>query len=155
MCDLLIAAIIEKYDVHISPISVYELYYGGYYSGKLKPVEDVLAMMNLGLRPLPHPDGERGHIIGDRDRLCSKLDYITACKAAINQNKGTTTAEAIIGRLIEERDGEKKGYKRNQSWFKEQEKGLREDTALAAIIDRLDPKKSAEKSDDYVSVPKP
>lgn len=42
----ILPAIIEKYDVHISPISVYELYYGGYYSGKLKPVEDVLAMMN-------------------------------------------------------------------------------------------------------------
>ena len=42
----ILPAIIEKYNVHISPISVYELYYGGYYSGKLKPVEDVLAMMN-------------------------------------------------------------------------------------------------------------
>jgi tRNA(fMet)-specific endonuclease VapC len=35
----------EKYEVYISPVSIYELYYGGYYSGKLKPVEDVLAML--------------------------------------------------------------------------------------------------------------
>jgi tRNA(fMet)-specific endonuclease VapC len=37
--------LIEKYKVYISPVSIYELYYGGYYSGKLKPVEDVLAML--------------------------------------------------------------------------------------------------------------
>lgn len=37
--------LIAKHDVYISPVSVYELYYGGYYSGKIKPVEDVLAMM--------------------------------------------------------------------------------------------------------------
>ncbi len=37
--------LIAKHDVYISPVSVYELYYGGYYSGRVKPVEDVLAMM--------------------------------------------------------------------------------------------------------------
>lgn len=37
--------LIAKHDVYISPVSVYELYYGGYYSGKIKPVEDVLAML--------------------------------------------------------------------------------------------------------------
>jgi len=37
--------LIEKYYVYISPISVYELYYGGFYSGKVKSVEDVLSMM--------------------------------------------------------------------------------------------------------------
>jgi predicted nucleic acid-binding protein len=37
--------LIAKHEVYISPVSVYELYYGGYYSGRVKPVEDVLAMM--------------------------------------------------------------------------------------------------------------
>lgn len=37
--------LIGKYEVFISPVSIYELYYGGYYSGKLKPVEDVLAKL--------------------------------------------------------------------------------------------------------------
>lgn len=37
--------LIAKHDVYISPVSIYELYYGGYYSGRVKPVEDVLAMM--------------------------------------------------------------------------------------------------------------
>ncbi len=37
--------LIAKYDVNISPVSVYELYYGGYYSGRVKPIEDVLTMM--------------------------------------------------------------------------------------------------------------
>ncbi len=41
----ILPALIGKYEVHISPVSIYELYYGGYYSGKLKPVEDVLAML--------------------------------------------------------------------------------------------------------------
>jgi predicted nucleic acid-binding protein len=41
----ILPALISKYAVYISPISVYELYYGGYYSNKLKPVDDVLAMM--------------------------------------------------------------------------------------------------------------
>jgi tRNA(fMet)-specific endonuclease VapC len=37
--------LIAKYNVYISPISVYELYYGGYYSGKVKAVEDVLSVI--------------------------------------------------------------------------------------------------------------
>lgn len=37
--------ILKKFDVCISPISVYELFYGRFYSGKLKPVEDVLEML--------------------------------------------------------------------------------------------------------------
>ena len=41
----ILPALIGKYEVYISPVSIYELYYGGYYSGKLKPVEDVLAML--------------------------------------------------------------------------------------------------------------
>ena len=41
----ILPALIEKYEVYISPVSIYELYYGGYYSGKLKPVEDVLAIL--------------------------------------------------------------------------------------------------------------
>ena len=41
----ILPAIIKKHGVYISPVSVYELYYGGYYSGKLKPVDAVLAMM--------------------------------------------------------------------------------------------------------------
>jgi tRNA(fMet)-specific endonuclease VapC len=41
----ILPVLISKYDVYISPISVYELFYGGYYTGKLKPVDDVLAMM--------------------------------------------------------------------------------------------------------------
>lgn len=41
----ILPAVIKKHEVYISPVSVYELYYGGYYSGKLKPVDDVLTMM--------------------------------------------------------------------------------------------------------------
>jgi tRNA(fMet)-specific endonuclease VapC len=41
----ILPALIGKYEVYISPVSIYELYYGGYYSGKLKPVEDVLAIL--------------------------------------------------------------------------------------------------------------
>jgi len=37
--------LITKYDVYISPVSVYDLYYGGYYSGKIKPVENVLSLI--------------------------------------------------------------------------------------------------------------
>ena len=37
--------LLKKHEVCISPISVYELYFGGYYSGKLKPVEDVLSTL--------------------------------------------------------------------------------------------------------------
>lgn len=41
----ILPTLIGKYEVYISPVSIYELYYGGYYSGKLKPVEDVLAIL--------------------------------------------------------------------------------------------------------------
>lgn len=41
----ILPAIIKKHEVYLSPVSVYELYYGGYYSGKLKPVDDVLTML--------------------------------------------------------------------------------------------------------------
>lgn len=41
----ILPTLIRKYEVYISQVSIYELYYGGYYSGKLKPVEDVLAML--------------------------------------------------------------------------------------------------------------
>jgi len=37
--------LIAKHNVYISPVSIYELYYGGYYSGKVTPVDDVLAMI--------------------------------------------------------------------------------------------------------------
>jgi len=37
--------ILKEFDVYISPISVYELFYGGFYSGKLESVEDVLDML--------------------------------------------------------------------------------------------------------------
>ena len=38
--------LLSRYKISIAPISIYELYYGGYYSGKLKPVEDVLSVMS-------------------------------------------------------------------------------------------------------------
>ena len=44
--DVLPSAI-EKYDCYIAPISAYELYYGGYYSGRLNKVEDVLDLLRL------------------------------------------------------------------------------------------------------------
>lgn len=39
--------VIASSEAYISPVSVYELYYGGFYSGKLKPVDDVLSMLTL------------------------------------------------------------------------------------------------------------
>ena len=40
-------SVIEKYDCYIAPISAYELYYGGYYSGRLNKVEDVLDLFGM------------------------------------------------------------------------------------------------------------
>nr|QNO45513.1 hypothetical protein ACCMMBFF_00002 [Methanosarcinales archaeon ANME-2c ERB4]QNO47866.1 hypothetical protein DJFEGNLO_00020 [Methanosarcinales archaeon ANME-2c ERB4] len=40
-------SVIEKYDCYIAPISVYELYYGGYYSGRIDKVEDVLDLLRI------------------------------------------------------------------------------------------------------------
>ncbi|KAF5413755.1 MAG: hypothetical protein C5S49_07810 [Candidatus Methanogaster sp.] len=42
---------IKEYDCYITPISVYELYYGGYYSERVDKVDDVLDL----LRPLDCP----------------------------------------------------------------------------------------------------
>ncbi|NMG83027.1 MAG: PIN domain-containing protein [Methanosarcinales archaeon] len=44
--DVLPSAI-EKYACCIAPISAYELYYGGYYSGRLNKVEDVLDLFEI------------------------------------------------------------------------------------------------------------
>lgn len=38
---------IGKYDCYIAPISAYELYYGGYYSGRIDKVEDVLDLFGM------------------------------------------------------------------------------------------------------------
>ncbi|PXF60532.1 MAG: hypothetical protein C4B59_09100 [Candidatus Methanogaster sp.] len=44
--DVLPSAI-EKYDCYIAPISAYELYYGGYYSGRADKVDDVLNLFGI------------------------------------------------------------------------------------------------------------
>ena len=44
--DVLPSAI-EKYDCYIAPISAYELYYGGYYSGRVDKVDDVLNLFEI------------------------------------------------------------------------------------------------------------
>jgi len=44
--DVLPSAI-EKYDCYIAPISAYELYYGGYYSGRVDKVDDVLNLFGI------------------------------------------------------------------------------------------------------------
>ncbi|MBF8251261.1 MAG: putative ribonuclease [Deltaproteobacteria bacterium] len=41
----ILPALIKRHEIYISPVAIYELYYGGHYSGKLGPVDDVLAMM--------------------------------------------------------------------------------------------------------------
>jgi len=38
---------IEKYDCYIAPISAYELYCGGYHSGRIDKVEDVLNLFGM------------------------------------------------------------------------------------------------------------
>jgi tRNA(fMet)-specific endonuclease VapC len=37
---------LDKYLCRVTPITAYELYYGGFYSKKLEPVEDVLALLD-------------------------------------------------------------------------------------------------------------
>lgn len=42
---------LEEYECYISPVTTYELYYGGFYSGKMEGVRDVLSSFKL----LAHP----------------------------------------------------------------------------------------------------
>lgn len=39
--------LVKKYNCVVTPITVFELYYGGFYTGAIKPVEDVLTVFNL------------------------------------------------------------------------------------------------------------
>ncbi len=39
--------LVKKYKCLVTPITVFELYYGGFYTGAIKPVEDVLTIFDL------------------------------------------------------------------------------------------------------------
>ncbi|MFA5032959.1 MAG: type II toxin-antitoxin system VapC family toxin [bacterium] len=41
----ILPSVLNKYLCKVTPVTVYELYYGGFYTGKIKPVEDVLACL--------------------------------------------------------------------------------------------------------------
>jgi len=43
----ILSALVKKYNCVVTPITAFELYYGGFYTGAIKPVEDVLTIFDL------------------------------------------------------------------------------------------------------------
>ncbi|MEW6609279.1 MAG: type II toxin-antitoxin system VapC family toxin [bacterium] len=39
--------VLEEYECYVSPVTTYELYYGGFYSGKMEGVRDVLSSLTF------------------------------------------------------------------------------------------------------------
>ncbi|MEK7812467.1 MAG: type II toxin-antitoxin system VapC family toxin [Candidatus Desantisbacteria bacterium] len=42
-----LSRVLEEYECYVSPITTYELYYGGFYSGKMEGVRDVLSSLTF------------------------------------------------------------------------------------------------------------